>query len=34
MAKHATRKNTDDGKRETLRRREVRKIKYAALASN
>lgn len=33
MAKHRTHKSTDNGKRETLRRKEARKIKYAT-ASN
>lgn len=32
MAKYATRKATSDGKRETLRRREIRSHKYAVTA--
>lgn len=33
MAKHTTQKSTSNGKAETLRRKQIRKIKYAT-ASN
>lgn len=33
MAKHTTHKRTSQGKRETLRRRQVRAVKYATTAT-
>lgn len=33
MARHTTRKNGNDAKRETLRRREIRRHKYTTASS-